>query len=676
MTDFEIEQLRRLPQRESDTWQGGWCRYPFRLSIGDEDGANFRLPFWASLESGLINRKSEPVRVDDATPARLFTALVRFALDRRVAGHRPGRVQVADPQLADALGPPLGRAGIAVELVPGPAERLPALAPVLAAMREEFADRGTGAAMCDAPGVTVARMRAFAEAAREYYLARPWERLDGDTDPIRIVNPDPGPTLGIATVMGAAGESYGLEFFASLAQFQRLVRAAAADADGCDDDDDDDDESDDLAASMERWSVAYGDFEDLPYEDADAWRQHDLPVAGEAAWPLLLHFRPPHEFVAPGPADLAFLEAILRAVARATEEQLDSGRWRLTVPTCDGPVAVELELPELLAPPERADMIARGWEPDRRAFERLNLIIERELAENRPRDVAEANALLAVKLGHGPVPDLPFEPRDDWERAQELCYEAFDAQGRRRVALARRALVACPDCADAHVILAEQSPTAAQAHAHYAAGAAAGPRPLGADRLARFAGDLWSTPRGRPWLRALYGQARTLSELGRNPEAIAVGEELLRLDRADHQGIREPQLILLLDAVRDAEAETLLERFADDVTEHDDGFWPWAAALIAFRLHGDSPGSAAALTRARAANRYVPRFLQEPDPVGLDEPGNLRPGQLGAAQLVAGMLRRFWRRTPGALDWAVAKKPKPTRPSGDGAARRKSRGRG
>jgi len=29
------------------------------------------------------------------------------------------------------------------------------------------------------------------------------------------------------------------------------------------------------------------------------------------------------------------------------------------------------------------------------------------------------------------VPDLPFEPRDDWERAQELCYQAFDSQGRR-----------------------------------------------------------------------------------------------------------------------------------------------------------------------------------------------------------------------------------------------------
>ncbi len=671
MTDFELEQLRRLPQRESDTWQGGWCRYPFRLSIGEEDGANFRLPFWASVESGLINRKSEPVRIDEATPERLLTALVRFALDRRVAGHRPGRVQVADPRLADALGPPLDRAGIAVELLPGPAERLPALAPVLAAMREEFADRGSGAAMSDAPGVTVERMRAFGDAAREYFLARPWERLEGDTDPIRIVSPAPGPSRGVAAVMGAAGETFGLGFFASLEQYRQMLRAAAAA-----DDDDDDDEADESVMSVERWSVAYGDFEDLPYEDGDLWRRHDLPVAGEGAWPLLLHFRPPYEFVAPGPADLAFMEAILRAVARAPDEQLDSGRWSVTVPTFDGPVAVALELPELLAPPERAEMIARGWEPDLRALERAHLVIERLMAENRPRDVAEANAVLAGKLGHGPIPDLPFEPRDAWERAQVLCYQAFDAQGRRRVALARRALAICPDCADAHVLLAEHALTAELALAHYAAGAAAGPRPLSPDRLAHFEGSLWSTPRGRPWLRALRGQARALSDLGRNPEAIAVGEQLLRLDRDDHLGIREPQLILLLDAARDSEAEALLARFADDVTPHDDGFWHWAAALIAFRLHGDSPASAAALARARATNRHVPRFLQEPEPIGLDDEDNLRPGQLGTAQLAAGLLHRFFRQTPGALEWAVAKKPKAPRAAGGGGkGQPKGRGR-
>jgi len=666
MTDFELEQLRRLPQRQSDTWQGGWCRYPFRLWIGDEDGADFRLPFWASVESGLVNRKSEPVRVDEATPERLLTALVRFALDRRVAGHRPGRVQVADRELADALGPPLAQVGIAVELLPGPAERLPALAPVLAAMREEFANRGSGAAMSDAPGVTVARMRAFGDAAREFHLARPWERLEGDTDPIRIISPAPGPARGVATVMGAAGETFGLGFFASLEQYRQMLRAAVAE---------DDDECEGLANSVERWSVAYGDFEDLPYEDADLWRQHDLPVAGEGAWPLLLHSRPPYEFVAPGPADLAFMEAILRAVARATDEQLDSGRWSLTVPTFDGPVAVELELPELLAPPERADMIARGWEPDLRALERAHLVIDRLMAENRPRDVEEANAVLAEKLGHGPIPDLPFEPRDDWERAQVLCYQAYDSQGRRRAALARRALAICPDCADAHVLLAEDAPTAAQAHAHYEAGVAVGPRPLSADRLARFDGNLWATPRGRPWLRALRGQARTLSELGRNPEAIAVGAELLRLDRDDHQGIREPQLILLLDAGRDVEALALLSRFADHPTDHDGGFWRWAIALVAFRLTGDSAQAATALTQARAANRHVPRFLQEAEPIGLDEEENLRPGQLGAAQLTAGLLHRFFRETPGALDWAVAKKPKAPRATG-GSGKGKAKGRG
>ena len=44
-------------------------------------------------------------------------------------------------------------------------------------------------------------------------------------------------------------------------------------------------------------------------------------------------------------------------------------------------------------------------------------------------------------------------------RAQELMYEAFEADPRRQIALAKQALDICPDCADALVLLAEHAPT-------------------------------------------------------------------------------------------------------------------------------------------------------------------------------------------------------------------------
>jgi len=52
--------------------------------------------------------------------------------------------------------------------------------------------------------------------------------------------------------------------------------------------------------------------------------------------PLLLHRLPSGELPPPEPADLVFFEALLRAIARATEDELDAGRWRATVPTHDG----------------------------------------------------------------------------------------------------------------------------------------------------------------------------------------------------------------------------------------------------------------------------------------------------------------------------------------------------
>ena len=138
MTEFELAQLRRLPQRADETWEGGWCRLPFRARIGGRSGAQFRLALWGSLETGEINRAPDPCAVEEATPERLFTALVRFAIDKEAAGYRPGVVQVCDAAIAEAWRGPLAGVGIEVELVPGQPEDLPALAPLLSAMRRDF----------------------------------------------------------------------------------------------------------------------------------------------------------------------------------------------------------------------------------------------------------------------------------------------------------------------------------------------------------------------------------------------------------------------------------------------------------------------------------------------------------------------------------------------------------
>jgi len=54
---------------------------------------------------------------------------------------------------------------------------------------------------------------------------------------------------------------------------------------------------------------------------------------------------------------------------------------------------------------------------------------------------------------------LPLPPREltPLERAQDLMYRAFDSTGEKRVTLARKALAISEDCADAYVLLAEET---------------------------------------------------------------------------------------------------------------------------------------------------------------------------------------------------------------------------
>lgn len=69
--------------------------------------------------------------------------------------------------------------------------------------------------------------------------------------------------------------------------------------------------------------------------------------------------------------------------------------------------------------------------------------------------------------------------RDPLEEAQALMYEAWDATGPRRVALARQALRLSPDCADAYVLLAEETARSlGEARDLCAQGVAAGERAL------------------------------------------------------------------------------------------------------------------------------------------------------------------------------------------------------
>ncbi len=163
----------------------------------------------------------------------------------------------------------------------------------------------------------------------------------------------------------------------------------------------------------------------------------------------------------------------------------------------------------------------------------------------------------------------------------------------------------------------------------------------------------------RPHLRALHGWVSVLRTLGRYDEAIARCQELLALDRDDHQHDRELLLVLLLQERRDQEAADLL-RTVESTSRFDDEFWPWLDVLAQFRLHGDAPPAVAALARARRINRYVADYLLDDRARENHSPDRIAPGRRGDAQVAALTMHEHWAQTEGALAW-LKSSPKASR---------------
>ena len=143
-------------------------------------------------------------------------------------------------------------------------------------------------------------------------------------------------------------------------------------------------------------------------------------------------------------------------------------------------------------------------------------------------------------------------------QAQDLMYEAFEARGRHRAALARQALTISPDCADAYLLLAEETASSAEdARELLEQGVAAGERALGPEPFADV-GHFWGILETRPYMRARAALAETLWALGRREEAVEHHRDLLRLNPNDNQGLRYRQAEWLLWLERYGELDELV----------------------------------------------------------------------------------------------------------------------
>jgi tetratricopeptide (TPR) repeat protein len=379
------------------------------------------------------------------------------------------------------------------------------------------------------------------------------------------------------------------------------------------------------------------------------------------------------EMTRPSATELTFAEALLRAFARVTEDELDAGRWKSPVATFDGEVTLALTLPDVLVATAGVKPQARAAAKPMAALggvERIGAAVGRMLKATPEASLDDINAMLAKTVAENPLLESAGTSMESaltpLERAQDIAYDAMESQGRFRIVLARRALALSADCADAHVILGDAAPDPDVARAHYERGVEAGRRAIGG-QFDDLIGEFWGHIETRPYMRARAALARLLTGIGRADEARGHYEEMLHLNPGDNQGLRYLLLPLLLEARDDEAGAALIERYDGDVL----AMWPYAAALVAFRREGDSAAAQAAITRAIQSNPFVVGYLLAPETLPEDPPPYVTVGGKDDAASAARALLRAYEETPGATEWVCLqprsrKRREKSGPSGNG----------
>ena len=606
------------PDADDDTWQIAYVRFPGWVH---DDDSPFRpwLALAVSAETGQIGGSDMVARAD------LAIEQVQVAMDRlaETTGKRPAKIEVDDPEFAEALAALIEGEGIAVAC----RNDLPLMAePMEAMLRELTTEEPLGAAN-KVPGVTIEHLRAFAEAAEMFHRAAPWRQLHS-SDIIEVAAPRPAPNVRFACILHAHGEC-GL----GLAGERSILEASESEGE----------EALAILVNASLWSITFHEPWEVAVAEHDAWLEHGLATDPEGRIPAAVQYGPKRRVRRASPKMLAFFEGLFRALAATTEDALDGGEWRKVVETSEGELELALSLPDVLTPPTPKDVHVPIFNPLRQAAAMdgiRDLLVQQDFESKE-----EMQAFIDSEIVGKEFLEPTIEGPED--EARDLALDAMDTPGRRGIALARRALKLDPDSPIAHMALALRAPDSETAVERYREAVAAAERALGPEIFQEHVGSFWLISKTRPYMEAQKGLADSLWFSGQRREAVEIYTELMRLNPNDNQGIRDrlaPALVLLGD---DEAAEELLEEYADDLSTAS----LFNRVLITFRLKGGGKAAGKLLAVALESNRHVPDLLLDRLEVPDELPNGYSLGGVDEAVFYFLEAEEAWSETAGALDW-------------------------
>jgi len=282
-----------LPQNVGEVWQADVRKFPGWVG----ERGNPQRPWLAVV----TNRSDDLVLGHDMRLEAPDAEWLWGCLSRAMAGpvvgepHRPGIVEVASAECAEAIGPRLEAAGVHCVVCDG----LEHLDAVLKDMAGHVGDQKPLAGLVEVPGMTPEQVGGFYAAAAEFYRRAPWRDVPGDT-PIRVECSKFQSGPWYAVVMGQMGMTLGLALYEDLDMLRAMLSGTGSE------------EEDSRRTSG--LSLMYGEAFEIPVTDLDAVEKHGWPVAAPEAYPEAIRVNPGRAIRPALPWELELLEGCLKAI--------------------------------------------------------------------------------------------------------------------------------------------------------------------------------------------------------------------------------------------------------------------------------------------------------------------------------------------------------------------------
>ncbi|GBF74859.1 hypothetical protein PA598K_03228 [Paenibacillus sp. 598K] len=271
--------------------------------------------------------------------------------------------------------------------------------------------------------------------------------------------------------------------------------------------------------------------------------------------------------------------------------------------------------------------------------------IQEVIADHEFETEEEAKAFVQQLFLDGNLPDVRPKARSSvkGKRGASLLEQALAEENPgKRFDLARRAIEADPDAAEAYTLLGEMAPNLRVAAYYYREGMLAAERQLGQADFEELKGHFWLAHETRPYMRAKLAYAQTCASLLNLEEAIRHYEEMLALNPSDNQGVRDLLLLAYLEVHDYEEAMQLLSRFEGDASA-----WFAYSRVLAEHGLGKSPARIKSLLRkALEANRFIPAYLLGNKKIPQQSPDYISPGDQREAVYYARANYHLWTLQP------------------------------